>query len=1451
ITMSMSLDESICAYFVNNLKAGSNGDSDADTLGQFEASLELLGQQLAETQIRQIKPSEGYPLIAAGKLTKKDVFVLAQFEGDFFVQLQQTKALVLGPPCLLACLRNNEPIPLGSSAIYTTAMRDLQVSATGITPQKKDELSQLINWMGGVYFQSFGHRTTHLISNTIKSNKYEQATLNGVPVMHVDWVQYVWEQSRRRQREGVRATDTEFDKYRLPTFFGANITCSGLDVASKDQVMRLVNENGGIYHRAFRSQVVDIVITEQSKTDTEKYKAAIRYKKDVLLPEWIFDSHNRGYALPTKEYEVRPGKKSSTPTRTGSRSSAATAPGADQTQLSDLSRISFVSGSRRMCSDLSTVNETLGCNSPAKELLKQATTSSRSYQQVLAEICPRQAKKAGTFLDGCCVYLSGFRAEEREKLNRVLNTGGATRYDEANEGVSHIIVGQLDGDAAAEYRQWQSDGLMSSVHVVRLDWLLESIRAGRVVSELVHRVSLPQNREPDVASPASKRTLRSMNHSFKQPQQLPIRKKLFDQEQDHAQAEMVTEEEPDHHLLDQYSHDQGAVAQLPPSDTSLLHPAASSTQMEIPQRKKAANPDAAHVSQVPLPDLSASAMSIDFDKLHYFFGLSVYVHKDCFNSEFYAHMLTECEAAQGLLVPSSFADEVDYAIVSFEVAFDERELPVRARHVVTELFLESCMKQNKLLPVEYYHKPVPIAAQRKPLTGMTIVVSIYAGLERDFINATAELLGASVNKNLNKKEKPLLVCPRAEGSKYEGAIKWQYPVVTAEWLVQCSRTGQKLPYIDHLVGNSPEDFPISPRLRENNSRISSRRQQQQQRQPNESTLMPPPPEDAEEVENNQPAPGPEAPVVATPVAAPELTPLRNRRVSELAGPSGRRSGGSTSTSSSPDSPCTPLSQVGAQNYNFDFLEQFVQRLDTDEGKDCVRQIIREMRENQTPELERIRRQACTPVSRRHMPRQAPGIPDFCLTPEFQQRMADDFERRWRLPTQKIKPDTPLAVIRQRVMRITCETLGIEFDQDDDEEQHHHQQKQQHKKSPLLPPPKTRTQVTKLNFDSSPKTPKVAMVSLRKSTSPRTSLGSTLRTGTQSPFVPNSQSPGIAAATGAAGIASGQEEGQSTINFDKISFEETTTTGASVMAPDVKQITDYLKNCESRRNSLKRSHHDNDMDACPESEVQYVQPFESEGFALGTEDMVDWRDPVEFNAAKRRSSGGAGSSPRMQHQGIPCFSISCGDDDEKRAELSERITQLGGKLCENLVNYDSACTHLLCERPNRGEKMLACIAAGKWILHTQYIDQCHARGHFLDEALYEWSNPRALNLPNLTPEEEPIAAAVHRWRTELNTNGGGAFSGYRVILSINERSGAAIRNVLRAGGANILEPKSPFASDPMAGTATHCFVDVKAMPLATRDLSHLLHKGVRVLSQIAINKYLMNGRDADLSKYELK
>lgn len=228
----MSLDDSINAYFVTTINAATN-DSDEKAIKDFKKSLTYLQNHIPEENIRQIKASEGFPLIASGRLTKKDVFIFDRFEGDFFQQLQQTKSLIIGPPCLTQCLLNEQQIPLGTSPVFTCAMRDLQISATGITAQEKDKLKNLIQWMGGHYFQNFGRSVTHLISNTIKSTKYEHATLNGIPVMHVDWVQRVWERSCAAQ---VSATDEEFDKYKLPIFFGTNITCTGLDSEKKDKV---------------------------------------------------------------------------------------------------------------------------------------------------------------------------------------------------------------------------------------------------------------------------------------------------------------------------------------------------------------------------------------------------------------------------------------------------------------------------------------------------------------------------------------------------------------------------------------------------------------------------------------------------------------------------------------------------------------------------------------------------------------------------------------------------------------------------------------------------------------------------------------------------------------------------------------------------------------------------------------------------------------------------------------------------------------------------------------------------------------------------------------------------------------------------------------------------------------------------------------------------------------
>lgn len=107
----------------------------------------------------------------------------------------------------------------------------------------------------------------------------------------------------------------------------------------------------------------------------------------------------------------------------------------------------------------------------------------------------------------------------------------------------------------------------------------------------------------------------------------------------------------------------------------------------------------------------------------------------------------------------------------------------------------------------------------------------------------------------------------------------------------------------------------------------------------------------------------------------------------------------------------------------------------------------------------------------------------------------------------------------------------------------------------------------------------------------------------------------------------------------------------------------------------------------------------------TEELVGWREPDDEIRTPMRPP-----KSEMRHKGTPCFSISCVDDI--REKVINQILQLKGRVCENLNQYDKACTHLLCDRPRRSEKIYCCIAGGKWVLDIDYIQKSFDAGYFL-------------------------------------------------------------------------------------------------------------------------------------------
>lgn len=76
-----------------------------------------------------------------------------------------------------------------------------------------------------------------------------------------------------------------------------------------------------------------------------------------------------------------------------------------------------------------------------------------------------------------------------------------------------------------------------------------------------------------------------------------------------------------------------------------------------------------------------------------------------------------------------------------------------------------------------------------------------------------------------------------------------------------------------------------------------------------------------------------------------------------------------------------------------------------------------------------------------------------------------------------------------------------------------------------------------------------------------------------------------------------------------------------------------------------------------------------------------------------------------------FMVSGVDSDAKQ-EIINNLTNLGAVVSE-ISSYDPSSTHLVCPKPSRNEKTLACMAAGKWILHTSYVTESHKANKLLD------------------------------------------------------------------------------------------------------------------------------------------
>lgn len=160
---------------------------------------------------------------------------------------------------------------------------------------------KLVNYMGGNYQSSLLEIGTHLITETVTSEKYEKAAIQRMYLVLPKWIYYIWENSTNPKFN----LNESVDKFKVPIFHNLSITVTNLSRERKMKVKKLIQENGGTFHSCYDPKIINIVITEMNNTNSEKYKAAMKQRKICLTPEWIFESVENGFALQIKDYLVK------------------------------------------------------------------------------------------------------------------------------------------------------------------------------------------------------------------------------------------------------------------------------------------------------------------------------------------------------------------------------------------------------------------------------------------------------------------------------------------------------------------------------------------------------------------------------------------------------------------------------------------------------------------------------------------------------------------------------------------------------------------------------------------------------------------------------------------------------------------------------------------------------------------------------------------------------------------------------------------------------------------------------------------------------------------------------------------------------------------------------------------------------------------------------------------
>ena len=706
--------------------------------------------------------------------------------------------------------------------IYTAAMKGLVVTCSGLDKHQKEQMKLLIERMAGVYSSAFHDGVTHLVTAKVMSAKYEVAVRMERPVMLPAWVEEVW---RVSSAESVTAVEPRFRQLKCPAMQGVTVCVSQMNKADKELIRKTLETHGGCYNGVLDMDKTSVLVCTSPAGD--KYAHAKKWKIPCVTSSWVMDSIDRGYCQPTEPYRVDRGKTSaSTPTKQ------------DQT-VAGLAEVS-------MCSTILDPDETMAARSVEDTINSTALNNEagglvaaikgKTTADWLAELELGKVKKAGGFLDGCRIFLSGFSESDQVQLARVLKFAGGVRLTQLVESVSHVVQSVDTCHVVPDTARLLASVPHLAPHMVSVQWLVESLRLGRPAAEADHPWP-PASTDLSPGPPPLLPPVTRGQTAAPEPAPAPGN--------DTTQFER--------RLLAQYGGGEAGGNVTSMTNTE-------------------------DMSQVP-PFLVGKKVNLA--------GFDEETLQD------YTDWITE---AGGDIPYTDYTGVLDYFIVPVDKDMESKH---EYKLKVTNNWLDDCLDEGKLLPVQYHHKPITVPGSAAPLAGVVTCVSGYNGRERTFLCTLVTRLGGLAQDIFAKKDNKAkatrgsthLLCPEPEGQKYAAAMKWGLPVVSRDWAVACCRDLAWVSELSFLVGESTTVTPGKPapsdpepeKLLENDETVTKDETMVDlATDAKDETMKEEDAEDMEEVTFGQAAPN----MTVTPAA---VSPLRRTPASDATTPSVARS----------------------------------------------------------------------------------------------------------------------------------------------------------------------------------------------------------------------------------------------------------------------------------------------------------------------------------------------------------------------------------------------------------------------------------------------------------------------------------------------------------------------------------------------------------------------------------